>query len=89
MDAGEGDSDGTASSKLSDDAVANITMDMLLAGHETTATTLCFTSYLLATNPDVQEKLQREIAGYYQSNPVRVGMGKWVAIIFNFSYFKV
>lgn len=37
-------------------------MTFFLAGYETTNTLLCFASYLLATNQDVQEKLHAEIA---------------------------
>lgn len=57
--------------KLSDDEVVLVCIDFLLAGYETTASTLAFMSYLLALNPEVQEKLQAEIQDYYQDNPVR------------------
>ncbi len=33
----------------------------LAAGYETTATTLCFVTYNLATHPGVQEKLIQEV----------------------------
>ncbi len=66
-------SSGSGPMKLTDDEVVNVTMDMLLAGYETTANTLGFISYLLATNPEEQEKLRKEMADYHESNPVSVG----------------
>jgi cytochrome P450 len=42
----------------------------LIAGNETTSMTLSYTSYLLALNPDVQEKLQSEIDAYFEDKPV-------------------
>ena len=45
---------------------------VLLAGYETTANTLAYTSYLLAINPDIQEKLQSEIDSYFDDKPVRL-----------------
>ena len=60
-----------SSPKLTDDEVAIMMVEFFMAGYETTANTLGFTSYLLALNPDVQKYLQREIHDYYQNNPVR------------------
>lgn len=37
-------------------------MTFLLAGHETSANFLSFTLYLIAANPSVQERIQRELA---------------------------
>ena len=42
----------------------------MLAGYETTSTTLAFATYLLATNPEVQERLANEIHEYFEENPV-------------------
>ena len=42
----------------------------ILAGYETTSTALTFATYLLATNPDVQERLANEIHEYFEENPV-------------------
>lgn len=62
---------GDSSSTLSDDEVVLVCIDFLLAGYETTGTSLSCISYLLALNPKVQETLQSEIHKYYQDNPVR------------------
>ena len=42
----------------------------LFAGHETTSVTLTFATYLLATHPEVQEKLVNEIHDYFKENLV-------------------
>ena len=39
-------------------------------GHETTNNALGYTSYLLALNPDKQEKLFQEISEFYSKKPV-------------------
>ena len=60
-------SDGT---RLTSEIMAGFSVDFLLAGYETTANTLSYTTYLLAMNPDVQEKLQAEIDQYFEEEPV-------------------
>ena len=55
---------------LTDKDVVGHARVVLLAGYETTANTLAYTSYLLALNPDIQEKLQSEIDSYFDDKPV-------------------
>ncbi len=55
---------------FTDEQVVGHAIEMLLAGYETTANTLAYTSYLLALNPDIQEKLQSEIDSYFDEKPV-------------------
>ena len=43
----------------------------ILAGYETTSTALTFATYLLAANPEAQERLANEINEYFAENPVR------------------
>ena len=43
---------------LSEDEILAHEFIFILAGYETTAAALLFTSYLLAKNPDVQKRLQ-------------------------------
>ena len=56
--------------KLTDKEVVAQAVGMLMAGYETTANALAYTSYLLALNPDIQEKLQSEIDSYFDEKPV-------------------
>ena len=59
---------------LSDgEIVAHVTV-FLRASYETTANTLTYTSYLLACNPDIQQKVQSEIDNYFNDNPVKAHM---------------
>ena len=57
--------------KLTDEEIVAHAVTFMLAGYETTANTLAYTSYLLALNPDIQEKLQSEIGRYFDEKPVR------------------
>ena len=57
---------------MGDGAIAGHSVTFLLAGYETTASTLTFISYLLALHPDIQENLQTEIDDYFGNNPVCV-----------------
>ena len=76
---GEGNGNGTDKTScpdhkkegaLTDEEVVVNAIVFLMAGYETTANALAYTSYLLALNPDIQEKLQSEIDGYFDDNPV-------------------
>ena len=42
----------------------------IVAGYETTSTTLTFATYLLAANREAQERLANEIHEYFDKNPV-------------------
>jgi len=61
LDAADGDLDGGAA--ITEDELIGNTFIFLLAGHETTAHTLCFTFALLAFYPDEQERLYQQIKG--------------------------
>ncbi len=49
-----------ADSSLDDEAIRNEMVTFVLAGHETTATALTWACYLLATHPQVQDRLAAE-----------------------------
>ena len=55
---------------MTDKEVYANAVGFLIAGNETTSLMLAYTSYLLALNPDIQEKLQSEIDDYFEDNPV-------------------
>ena len=55
-------------SKLSDEEIVAQAILFLLAGYETSSNTLSFTLYHLAVNPDVQDKLRKEIMEALESN---------------------
>ena len=60
----------TQKGTLTDKEVYANAVGFLMAGSNTTSITLACTSYLLALNPDIQEKLQSEIDSYFEDNPV-------------------
>ena len=62
--------EGTGGRRLTDEEIVAHSIAFLLAGYETTANTLAYTSYLLALNPEIQEKLQATIDDYFENNPV-------------------
>lgn len=54
------------------DIIADQVLTLLLAGHETTAQSLTFTSYLLATHPEVERRVVAEIADELDGEPPTV-----------------
>ena len=62
--------EGDADKKLTIEDITGFSIDFLLGGYATTANTLSYTTYLLAMNPDVQEKLQAEIEQQFEEDPV-------------------
>ncbi|GAB0176948.1 thromboxane-A synthase [Grus japonensis] len=46
---------------LTDDEIAGQAFLFLIAGYQTTTSTLSFATYLLATNPECQEKVLQEV----------------------------
>ena len=63
---------GNGPKKLTDEQIVGNSIDFLLAGYETTAVVLSYTSYLLALNTDIQQKLQAEIDDYFEDDPVGI-----------------
>ena len=57
---------------FSDEEIVGISVGFLVGGNETTASTISSVAYLLALNPDVQDKLQSEIDQFFDHNPVSV-----------------
>ena len=55
---------------LTDDDIVGLAVGFMLAGYENTRNTLGYTSYLLALNPDKQDKLCADIDAYYEENEV-------------------
>ena len=55
---------------LEDGDIVATSLGLLLAGFETTSNAVTFTSYLLALNTDVQERLANDIHSYLQDHPV-------------------
>ena len=71
IDASIDDEEGSGGKKtLTDNEIVGNALTFILAGYDTTASTLSYTSYLLALNPQIQERLQQEIDNYYEENPV-------------------
>lgn len=58
--------DETGGTRMTDDEIRDETMTLFLAGHETTAVSLTWTWHLLAQHPEVEERLQEELATVLQ-----------------------
>lgn len=61
--------DAVDANKMDDAHTIMMSVVALIAGHEPVTNSIIFTSYLLATNNQVQEKLVEEIAQYFSDNP--------------------
>ena len=60
------DSEQSSVMKLTSEEIAAHSVEFLMAGYDTTTNTLTYTTYLLATHPDVQKKLQAKIDQYFE-----------------------
>ena len=56
---------------MDDAQLRNQVMTLMLAGYETTASTLTWTWYLLSQNPGAMDRLRREVTGILQGRPPR------------------
>ena len=65
-------SDSETTERLETGEIVTESVGFMLAGYETTSTTLTFATYLLAANPEAQERLANEIHDYLEFNPVSV-----------------
>ena len=63
-------SDSTSQKGLEKGEIVVDSVGFMLAGYETTSTALTFATYLLAANPEAQERLANEIHEYLKENPV-------------------
>ncbi|KAM6506171.1 hypothetical protein FSOLCH5_014356 [Fusarium solani] len=54
--------------RLSKQELIDITMQVIAAGHETTASALTWITYALATHQDVQNRLREELSGIEVTN---------------------
>ena len=69
------------SAKLNDDEIAATSITFLGAGYETTANTLAYTTYLLALNPEVQEKLYQEVREKFNDCEVGLVFGCYIVYL--------
>eukprot|EP01113_Clastostelium_recurvatum_P003021 TRINITY_DN11304_c0_g2_i1.p1 TRINITY_DN11304_c0_g2~~TRINITY_DN11304_c0_g2_i1.p1 ORF type:complete len:501 (+),score=82.96 TRINITY_DN11304_c0_g2_i1:2-1504(+) len=73
-------------SELSLESLINQSKTFLLAGHETTAVALSWTFYLLATHPEVQNRLWDEIQTHLSSHPDALDEGFPVEAVDSMKY---
>ncbi|KAL5491876.1 hypothetical protein EMCRGX_G017242 [Ephydatia muelleri] len=64
----------TRSTVFSNNDLITHCMTFLIAGYETTSSCLAYTSYLLAINLDVQEKLCQELDNYFKDHSISTGI---------------
>ena len=62
--------DGDTAEKLETGEIIADSVGFILAGYETTSTAITFATYLLAANPEVQERLANKIHEYFEEYPV-------------------
>ncbi|HEY2121789.1 MAG TPA: cytochrome P450 [Candidatus Acidoferrum sp.] len=55
--------------RMTDEQLRDEIMTLFMAGHETTANALCWTWYLLAQNPDAEQKLHAELDSVLRGAP--------------------
>ncbi|KAF8197990.1 cytochrome P450 [Pholiota molesta] len=75
-----------ASTRLTEEEILAQMRTILLAGHETSATTLCWVLLEIAKNPDVQKKLRDEIRTTEQAIYARGGSDFTAADLDNMQY---
>ena len=63
-------------SALSDHEILSQAMFFILAGYETSSSSLCFLAYNLATHPDVQKTLQEEIDATLENKVERLARSR-------------
>ena len=56
-------------SRLTNEEILAQCFNFMAAGYDTSANALTYTAYLLALNPDIQEKLSSQVKGYFASHP--------------------
>ncbi|KAK3990004.1 cytochrome P450 [Cladorrhinum sp. PSN332] len=59
--------------KMSDEGLSSTAFILIIAGSETSATTLCGITYLLGTHPDALSKLTREVRSTFQAEAEKMG----------------
>jgi cytochrome P450 len=57
---------------LTNNELLDEVMTMFVAGHDTTSVVLTWTLYLLARNPEIEEKLSAEIEANYKDEPLTI-----------------